>query len=125
MRPSMSAFLPAPSIIVQLSLSTTRRLARPRSVSVIFSSLSPSSSEITPAGQDRDIFEHRLAPIAEARRLDRDARQRAANLVHDQGRQRLTFDILGDNQERLADLGNRLEDRQQVLHRRDLFLVNE
>src|SRR5271167_4329386 len=77
------------------------------------------------AGQNGDIFEHRLAPIAEARRLDRDARQRAANLIYDQGRQRLAFDILGDNQERLAGLGNRLENRQQVLHRRDLLLVNE
>ena len=102
------------------------RLARPRSFSVMFSSLSPSSSEIArAAGQDRDIFEHRLAPIAEARRLDRDARQRAANLVDDQGRQRLAFDILGDNQERLAGLGNRLENRQQVLHRGDLLLVDQ
>jgi len=36
------------------------------------------------AGQDRDIFEHRLAPIAKAGSLDRRAGERAANLVHDQ-----------------------------------------
>src|SRR5216683_145164 len=46
-RPSISAFLPAPSIIVVLSLSTTIRLALPRSASVMLSSLMPSSSAIT------------------------------------------------------------------------------
>ena len=29
------------------------------------------------AGEDRDVLEHRLAPIAEAGRLHRDARERA------------------------------------------------
>jgi hypothetical protein len=42
----MSAFLPAPSISVVLSLSTTIRLQRPSSCSVTFSSFSPSSSAI-------------------------------------------------------------------------------
>ena len=46
MRPSMSAFLPAPSMSVVLSLSTTIRLQRPSSFSVTFSSFSPSSSAI-------------------------------------------------------------------------------
>ena len=47
MRPSISPFLPAPSTMVVLSLSTTIRLARPRSLSVTFSSLMPSSSAMT------------------------------------------------------------------------------
>src|SRR3989304_4605752 len=42
----MSAFLPAPSMIVVLSLSMTTRLARPRSVSWTASSLIPISSAI-------------------------------------------------------------------------------
>src|SRR6266851_2750920 len=42
-----------------------------------------------PAGQDREILEHRLTAIAEARRLHRGHVQRAAQLVDDQGRQRL------------------------------------
>ena len=74
------------------------RLARPRSLSVTFSSLRPSSSAITlAAGEDRDVLEHRLAAIAEARRLHRGAVQRAADLVHHQRRQRLALDVLGDD----------------------------
>ncbi len=46
MRPWMSLVLPAPSMSVVLSLSTTTFLARPRSSSLRFSSLSPRSSVI-------------------------------------------------------------------------------
>src|SRR5947199_105458 len=46
MRPSMSVRLPEPSMSVVLSLSTTTRLQRPRSLSPTFSSLRPSSSAI-------------------------------------------------------------------------------
>ena len=46
MRALMSSFLPAPSMIVVLSLSMMIFLARPRSVSVTFSSLMPRSSKI-------------------------------------------------------------------------------
>ena len=52
------------------------------------------------AGEDGDVLEHRLAAVAEAGRLDGDAAQRAAELVHDQRRQRLALDVLGDDQER-------------------------
>jgi hypothetical protein len=68
--------------------------------------------------QDGDILEHRPAPISEAGRLDRGARERAAELVHHQRRQGLAVDVLGHQQERLASLRNRLENRQQVLHLR-------
>ena len=40
-------------------------------------------------GQDRDIFEHRFTAIAKSRSFDGDDFQRAADLVHDQGRQEL------------------------------------
>src|SRR6266852_3975455 len=71
------------------------------------------------------ILEHRLAPITETGRLDRGACERAANLVDDQRRQRLALDVLGEEQKGLAGLRNRLEDGEQVLHRGDLFLVDQ
>ena len=77
------------------------------------------------AGQDRDVFEHRLAAIAEARRLDGDGLQRAAQLVDDERRQRLTVDVLGDDHERTAGARHLLEQRQEILHRADLLLVDQ
>ena len=64
------------------------------------------------AGEDRDIFEHGLAAVAEARSLYGRNLQAAAQLVDDEGRERFAFDILGDNQERLGGLHNRLQKRQ-------------
>ena len=77
------------------------------------------------AGEDRDVFEHGLAAIAEARRLDGRDLEAAAQLVDDQRRQRLAFDVLGDDQQRLAALHHRLEDRQQRLQIAELLLVDE
>src|SRR5262249_54663704 len=48
--------------------------------------------------QDRDVLEHRLAAIAEARRLDGSHLQAAAQLVDHQRGQRLALDLLGDDQ---------------------------
>ena len=56
------------------------------------------------AGEDRDVFEHRLAAIAEAGRLDGRGLQRAAQLVDDQRRQRLTVDVFRDDEQRTAQL---------------------
>src|SRR5262249_31938886 len=50
-----------------------------------------------PAGEDRDVLEHRLTTIAEARRLYRGGLQRAAQLVDDERRQRLALDVLSDD----------------------------
>ncbi len=69
-------------------------------------------------GQDRDVFEHRLAAIAEARRLDGRDLQAAAQLVDDESRQRFAFDILGDDDQRLAGLHHGFENRQQRLQAR-------
>ena len=44
------------------------------------------------AGEDRDVLEHRLAAITEARRLHRRDLQAAAQLVHHQGGKRLALD---------------------------------
>ena len=100
----MAAEAPAPSTIVVLSLSIVIFLALPRSSSLMFSSLMPRSSVMArAAGQDRDVLEHGLAAIAEARRLDGGGLQRAAQLVDDERRQRLTFDVLRDDQQRTAE----------------------
>ena len=86
----------------------------------------PRSSVIAlAAGEDRDVLEHRLAAIAEARRLDRRDLQRAAQLVDDERRQRLALDVLGDDEQRPAGARHLLEQRQQVLHRADLLLVDQ
>jgi len=53
-------------------------------------------------GEDRDVLEHRLAAIAEARRLDRRDLEAAAQLVDDERRQRLALDVLGDDEQRSA-----------------------
>ena len=70
------------------------------------------------AGEDRDVLEHPLAAVAEARRLHGDGLEGAAQLVDDDRRERLALDVLGHDQERLAGLDHLLEHRQQVLDRR-------
>ena len=71
-------------------------------------------------------FEHRLATIAEARSLDGSNLQGATQFVDHERGQSFAFDILSDDEERTALLGNLLENRQEVLHvRADLLLVEE
>src|SRR5690606_25565956 len=76
-------------------------------------------------GQDRDVLQHGLAAVTEAGRLDRDGLEGAADLVDDQGRERLAVDVLGDDQQRLARLHDLLQDRQQVLDVGDLLVGHE
>ena len=77
------------------------------------------------AGEDGDVFEHGLAAVAEARRLDGRDLEAAAQLVDDERGQRLAFDVLGDDEQRLAGLHHRFEHRQQRLQRRELLLVDQ
>jgi len=56
------------------------------------------------AAQGGDILEHGLAAIAEARRLDGRDLEAAAQLVDHQRRERLAFDVLGDDHQRLTRL---------------------
>src|SRR5690606_996710 len=77
------------------------------------------------ARQDRHVLEHRLATVAEARGLDGDGLQDAADVVHDQGRERLALDFLGDDQQRPAGLGDALEHRQEITDVADLLVVQE
>jgi hypothetical protein len=75
------------------------------------------------AGEDRDVLEHRLAAIAEARSLHRRDLQTAAQLVDHERGDRLALDVLGDDQQRLAGLHHRFEQRQHRLQAGQLLLV--
>ncbi len=77
------------------------------------------------AGQDSDVFQHGLATVAEARGLDGNGLQDAADVVDDQGRQRFAFDVFGDDDQRTASLGNLLQHRQQVTDVRDLLVAQQ
>jgi hypothetical protein len=75
--------------------------------------------------EDGDVFEQCLAAIAESRGLDGHAGEGAADLVHDQRRERLTLDVLGHDQEGSVQLRDLLEQGEQVLHGADALLVKK
>src|SRR6266567_1929472 len=76
-------------------------------------------------GDRRHVREQVLTPVAEARGLDRAHLQRATQLVDHQRRERLSFDVLGDDEQRLTRLRHLLEHGEQVLHGGDLLVVHE
>src|SRR6185295_11762630 len=67
------------------------------------------------AGEDRDVLEHGLAAIAEARSLDGGNLEAATQLVDDERGESLAFDVLGDDEQRLARLHNGLENGEHRL----------
>ena len=71
-----------------------------------------------PPVQGRDVFHHGLAAVAEARCLDRDDVQDAAHLVDDEGREGVTVEIFGDDQERATRLRELLQNRETDRRRR-------
>src|SRR5262245_3551462 len=80
-----------------------------------------------PAGQDGDVLEHGLAPVAvpgglHGRHLEH---ARLPQLVDDEGRQGIALDVLADDEKRLALAEDLLEHRGQVADRRDLLFVHE
>src|SRR5207342_922206 len=81
------------------------------------------------AGQDRHVLEHRLATVAEARRLDGADLDDAADGVDDERGQGLALDFLGDDQQRLAHVGDLLvvqqDERVIQLGRHRLLVVDE
>src|SRR6185437_14365968 len=77
------------------------------------------------AGHDGDVFEHGLAAIAEARRLDGSNLEAAAQLVDDQRGNGLALDVLGQDKQRLAGLHDRFKQRQHRLQAGKLLLVQE
>src|SRR6185503_17853174 len=66
------------------------------------------------AGEDGDVFEHLLAALAEARRLDGEGVDRAAQLVDDDGGERLAVEVVSDDHEVLRYLEDLLEDGKDV-----------
>ena len=112
MRPLMAFSSPAPSMIVVLSLSMRIFLARPSSLELdVFELDAEFLEDGGAAGDDGDVFEHGLAAIAEAGGLDGDDLEGAAELVDDEGGEGFAFDVLGDDQQGLAGLGDLAEDR--------------
>src|SRR5208282_5532794 len=77
------------------------------------------------AGQNGDVFAHGFAAVAEAGGFDGADVDRAAELVDDEGGQGFAFDLLGDEEEGLADLGDLLQQGEQVLEIADLLLVDQ
>ena len=75
--------------------------------------------------EDRDVFHHALAAIAEARGLDRHTGEGAAELVDHERREGLALDVLGNDHDRLASLHDLLEHREQVPDRADLLVGDE
>ena len=77
------------------------------------------------AGEDGDILQHLLAPVAEAGGLDAHAGEGAAQLVEHDGGQGLALDVLGDDQELAAGLDDLLEQGQDILDVGDLLVGDE
>src|SRR6516165_3365958 len=77
------------------------------------------------AGQDCDVLQHGLAAIAEARRLDGGNLQSATQAVDHEGSERFAFDVFGHDDQRLAALHYGFEQRQQLIQRGELLLVDQ
>src|SRR5713226_812871 len=77
------------------------------------------------AGEGGDVLQHGFAAIAEAGRLDGADLQRATELVDDQGGQRFALDVLSDDEQRYAALGDLLQQREHILHGADFLFVDE
>src|SRR5712664_3289286 len=77
------------------------------------------------AGQNRDVLQHRLAAIAEARSLDGCDLQTTTQTVDDQRCQSLAFDVFRDDDERLAGLHHGFQERKQFVQAGELLLVDE
>src|ERR1019366_2264468 len=77
------------------------------------------------ASEDSDVFEHRLATIAEARSLHRRNLEASAQLVDDERGKRLALNVLGHNEERLRGLHYCFQQRKQFLQAGKLLLVDQ
>src|SRR5690606_1994953 len=75
--------------------------------------------------EDSDIFEHSFSSVTESRSFHRSNFERTAELVYNEGSKRFTFDVFSDDEKRLSALGSFFEDRKEVLHRTDLFIVDK
>jgi len=76
-------------------------------------------------GEDGDVLQHGLAPFTEPGGLHGSRRERATDLVDDQGGESLALDVLGEDQHGLAGLHDLLENREQVVDRADLLVCDQ
>ena len=76
-------------------------------------------------GQDGNIFQHRLAAVSVTWSLDRTDLQNPSHLINNESGQRLTLDILGNNQQREAGLRRFFEQWNQRLGTANLIFVNQ
>src|SRR5258706_11265455 len=77
------------------------------------------------AGHGGDVFQHRLAPVAEARRFDHRDFKAAAQLVAYERGQGFAFDFFGNDEEGTSRLHHRFQNRKHGLQRGDLLLLDE
>ena len=75
--------------------------------------------------QDCEVFHHRLATIAVTRSLDRSDLHDATHLVDNQSCQCFAFDVFCNDQQRHIALGDRFQQRNQLLCAADLFFVQQ
>jgi len=122
----MRSASPAPSMMMVFSLPISMRLAWPEVFQGgLFQGQADFLGDDLAAGEDGDVFEHGLATVAEARRLDRAGLEDAADVVHHQGGERFAVDVFGDDQQRTAGLGDLLEHRQQIADVGDLLVEQQ
>ena len=77
------------------------------------------------AGQGGNVAKHRLAAVAVGRGLDGTDVQDAAHLVDHQRGKGFAFNVLGDDQQRLARLADGLQQRHQVSGVGNLVFVDQ
>src|ERR1700736_311891 len=77
------------------------------------------------AGEGGNVLQHSFAAIAKAGSLCGRDLQRAPQFVDHERSQGLAFDVFGHDQQRLAALGDLLQQRQQVFHRADFLFVDQ
>src|SRR6266481_2064912 len=77
------------------------------------------------AGQHRDVLQHGLAAIAEARSLHSGNLEAATEPVDDKRGQSLAFDVFSHDHERLAGLHDSFQERKQFVQAGKLLLVDE
>ena len=107
-RPLTSSSVPPPSTMVVLSLVMMTRLAGAEQVERDVLELEADVlADDLGTGEHGHVLQHRLAAVAEAGGLDGGGVERAADLVDDERGERLTLDVLGDDDERLARLHHR------------------
>jgi len=112
--------------MVVFSLSIITFLARP---SILQRDVLELDAEIfrdrLTAGQHRDVLQHGLAAIAEARRLDGGNLETTAETVHNERGQGLAFDVFGDDHSGLPVCTIASQERKKFVQAGELLLVDQ